>query len=157
MKINEGTGVLLNLFLQVIYVHVITSCSKLNTLKKLLVFIQSMNRLWIDRNISWTWEVNWILNRWELLLAWMACEMFRRSVNLSIACLGAITVPWSLLNGPLIPIVAVCSLTHERIIVTWLNVKYAKRKNMNSWIFNLVDITTMTTYQFYFSINFSLN
>ena len=28
MKINEGTGVLLTLFLQVIYVHVITSCSE---------------------------------------------------------------------------------------------------------------------------------
>ena len=102
------TGVLLTLFLQVIYVHVITSCSEVNTLKKLPVFIQSMNR----------WEMSLIiviLNRWELLLAWMACEMFMSSDELWIACQGAITPLWSPMNSHW-HLLLYCALWQHRVL-----------------------------------------
>ena len=93
---------------------------------------QYLYKVWIEyelREITLDLELIVILNRWELLLGhvgiwdvWEKCQLVNH-------CLGAITVLWSLLNSPLTPIVAVCSLT-QNLLSTLISLKRnATRKN----------------------------
>ena len=88
---------------------------------------QYLYKVWIEWIYSWSWELIVMLNRWELLLGhvgiwdvWEKCQF----VNY---CQGAITAPWSLLNSPLTPIVAVCSLT-QKLLLSLISLK----RNANS-------------------------
>ena len=73
---------------------------------------QYLYKVWIDEKCHWSWELIVILNRWELLLAWMVWEIFMSSDELWIACQGAITPLWSPMNSHWHLLSLVCSLTH---------------------------------------------
>ena len=102
---------------------------------------QYLYKVWIEyelRETTLDHELIVILNRWELLLGhvgiwdvWEKCQLVNH-------CLGAITVPWSLLNSPLTPIVAVCSLT-QNLLLTLISLKRnATRKNSKFFFWSIL-------------------